>query len=488
MGNGASTGMTAAPATPAAQDSDGAKNATELFEEIDTDKNGLLSISELVAAAGKYSEDVSGAWPEERIRTVVMEHDGDGDGQLSKGEFRLVLTRLINQGLEEQLIAALSEARTNPAGLAQRICARKAHLKGKDYIPPQHGGKVAVPSKEGTKAIDEAVSYLRALPECLPAITQPTDSTALDALKLSAEDHLVDRGTLGRIGHRGSDGLHTADRMNRYGSFSGKSGECLWFGRLGATASTMVEDLVIDDGVASRGHRLCIFEPGYRVAAARVGTHSTFGAMAVIAFATAFEGNADAVTARRTRGPPQPVADAVGDEGDKTRWAKKLGSCGGCGQPIRGGAVVKIAKLGNYHKECFACTSCGDALFGVPYIIEARSPYCKACHVQLYSPTCAGCGEKIAGSGVTVGGAPYHKECKPLVSANQKKTTAAATTKRRSTSNADSKPASVKTASNVSKPCVKTAASSVSKPAGVKTSMMGARSGMGLMADYSALE
>ena len=174
-----------------------------------------------------------------------------------------------------------------------------------------------------------------------------------------------------------------------------------------------MKDLIIDDGVASRGHRLCIYDAAYRVAAARFGAHATFGAMAVIEFATAYEANAEAVAARRVGGAPKPIAGAAGDEGERTQWAAKLGDCAGCGQPIKGGAVVEIPKLGNFHKVCFACASCDGPLLGLPYIVETRAPYCKACHTQLFAPTCRGCSQKIAGGGVTVGGAPYHKECKP---------------------------------------------------------------------------
>lgn len=149
------------------------------------------------------------------------------------------------------------------------------------------------------------------------------------------------------------------------------------------------------------------------MAAARFGVHATFGAMAVVEFATEFEANAEAVAARREAGAPKPIAAAAGDAGERTQWAAKLGNCAGCGQPIKGGAVVEVPKLGNFHKVCFACASCDGTLLGLPYIVEARAPHCKACHTQLFAPTCRGCSQKIAGGGVMVGGAPYHKECKP---------------------------------------------------------------------------
>ncbi|KAL1529455.1 hypothetical protein AB1Y20_000402 [Prymnesium parvum] len=316
--------------------------------------------------------------------------------------------------LEEQLIAALSSARTNPAGLAERIEARAAHFQGQDYYPPHLGGKVCLPTKEGRSAVMEAVSFLRALRSALPPLKLPEGPAAAAALQLSAEDHLVDRAALGRVGHLGSDGSHAAERQSRYGRWSGKCGECLWFGRPGGTAAAIVEDLVIDDGVASRGHRHCVFDASYAVAAACVGAHPTFGAMAVIEFAASFEAEADAVAARRERGPPQPAFDA-GAAGDMTQWSSTLGECAGCKQAIKGGAVVEVG-LGKFHKLCFTCASCEATLVGIPYVTEARAPYCKACHVHLFAPLCSGCKTKIAGGGVTVGGVPFHRECKPAAS------------------------------------------------------------------------
>ena len=40
------------------------------------------------------------------------------------------------------------------------LSARLQHYKGKDYYPPERGGKVAVPSKEGKAAVQEALAFL----------------------------------------------------------------------------------------------------------------------------------------------------------------------------------------------------------------------------------------------------------------------------------------------------------------------------------------
>ena len=324
------------------------------------------------------------------------------------------------------LVAAISAARLDPAALAKCIRARLAAFKGKDYFPPEHGGKVAVATKEGKAAVEDALAFL-AKQAALPAITEPEDELALTGLRLSCEDHLVDRGTLGLVGHTGADGSSAAERVSRYGSLSGATGECLWFGRKSASAQRIVEDLVVDDGVLNRGHRLCIFEPRYAVAAAHLGEHRVFGKMAVIEFVSAggFEGaDAETVARRQATGPPQPVAPSTSSAAEQTQWSGSIGTCRGCGEPIRGGSVMEVATLGKYHKECFACAACATPLAGVPWrptpaerTDEPRAPYCESCHVAEFALECAGCGQKISGGYVKVGGTPYHKACKPAAAA-----------------------------------------------------------------------
>jgi len=132
--------------------------------------------------------------------------------------------------LEAAIIRAISSAREDPAAMSARLQARLAHYKGKDFFPPDRGGNVAVATKEGKAAVEDAIAFLRRQAPLAP-LSEPTTG---EGLKLSAEDHLVDRGTLGTVGHAGADGSSSSDRQTRYGTWTVKSGECLWFGRSGA--------------------------------------------------------------------------------------------------------------------------------------------------------------------------------------------------------------------------------------------------------------
>lgn len=175
-----------------------------------------------------------------------------------------------------------------------------------------------------------------------------------------------------------------------------------------------MEDLIVDDGVPTRGHRLGIFDEKYRVAGIAVGHHKVFGRMAALEFATEFVEDVEAMDSRRLLGPPKVAASArpgsaAAKQKINTQW-KDLGKCGGCGEAIHGGSVVEIPNLGKFHKDCFACAECKTPLTGVPYQAEKGKAYCKPCRLQLFGDACAKCGEKLE-AGVMSGGKKYHKAC-----------------------------------------------------------------------------
>jgi len=211
--------------------------------------------------------------------------------------------------VEAAVVEAISRARQDPKALATALKGRLPHFKGKEFYPPSGNGKLALPSKEGKTAVNDALAYLAGSGVAAGPVSNETGG----GMKLAAEDHAVDRGALGMIGHEGSDGSHAKDRLERYGKWTTKCGECLWFGREGTAAETIVEDLVVDDGVPDRGHRLCIFDPAYAVASAKIGPHKTFGTVVVIEFAGSFEDHPDSVAAVAplpspfpARSPPAP--------------------------------------------------------------------------------------------------------------------------------------------------------------------------------------
>jgi len=305
-------------------------------------------------------------------------------------------------GFELQVLHALSHARSNPKVVADALRNRLSDFKGQDYFPPDRGGKTAIVTKEGQVAVRDAISYLESV-----APLPPLAADCMQGLCLGAEDHLLDLGQRGAVGHQGADGSISSDRMSRYGTWSGKCGECLWFGRMGTSATQIVEDLIIDDGVMSRGHRLGIYDPAFREAGVRMGPHSTFGGCCVMDFASHYQDCDSKLIARVTEGPP---IVAAGRQPIKTQWS--LGECPGCKETIHGGSVMEA--LGHkWHADCFACQAqgCGQKLRGVSYLEHGGMPFCKDCFYSHFGDTCAGCGEKITGGVMKALDQTWCKDC-----------------------------------------------------------------------------
>ena len=307
--------------------------------------------------------------------------------------------------LEASVVEELSAVRADPAGLAARLKGRLPCYNSKnEYTVPGSAGKRLKPTKEGAAAVRDALAFLQKQP-ALPRL-----AASESGLLLAAADHVADRGACGQIGHTGSDGSSAIERQRRYGEVGGRSGECLWFGTEdGATAAQIVEDLVVDDGVPSRGHRLCIFEPAFALAAVRVGAHRTFGSMAAIEFAERYSPDEAAARERARSGPPV-APGAAGTTAHPpssagTQWSGQLGTCAGCGGRIEGGAVMEAkGGLGRFHKACFVCAACKAPLAGVPFRAQLGLPRCVPCHAREFGPWCKGCAAPIEGAVLTAGG------------------------------------------------------------------------------------
>ncbi|MFQ5631379.1 MAG: CAP domain-containing protein, partial [bacterium] len=179
--------------------------------------------------------------------------------------------------LEKEVAEEINLARQYPKRYALLLEKRKPYYHGKSYTLP---GKVTIMTKEGVKALDEAVRFLRKAKPLKPMHYSKGMSQA-------AKDHVKDQGPTGKLAHTGTDGSQPWDRVSRFGKWQVTVGENIAYGD--KTARDIVIGLIVDDGVPGRGHRKNIFNPEFRVIGVAFGYHKKYGTMCVIDFAGGFE-------------------------------------------------------------------------------------------------------------------------------------------------------------------------------------------------------
>lgn len=169
--------------------------------------------------------------------------------------------------------------RTDPKSFIPDLTAMKAHFGGTDgklYSPP---GQTAIMTQEGVVPVDEAIAFLNT-------------TAAIDALEwdqylgFAAKDLAVAQGPTGETGHTSpaSDGSTTmATRIDKYGQFIATIGENIAYGTAGGRQ--IVLQLIIDDGVPSRGHRTNIFKAAYKYLGAFTANHTVYRTETVIDYA-----------------------------------------------------------------------------------------------------------------------------------------------------------------------------------------------------------
>ncbi|HYX28218.1 MAG TPA: CAP domain-containing protein, partial [Pyrinomonadaceae bacterium] len=143
---------------------------------------------------------------------------------------------------ETDLLNEINQARAHPQIYAGYLEKLKPLFKGKEYRTET----VAVQTQEGWDAVEDAIKFMTAA-EPLP----PFDAS--QGLCLAALSHVKDQSGTGATGHAGADSMMIEQRVKPFGSWSGDIGENLVYGDLAARERILT--WLIDDGVASRGHR-----------------------------------------------------------------------------------------------------------------------------------------------------------------------------------------------------------------------------------------
>ena len=184
--------------------------------------------------------------------------------------------------IEKDIILEMNKVRSNPRRYAELyIKPRLNFFNGRNYSVP---GQIPMVTQEGASAVNESVNVLsraRSVDLLLPEL----------GLSLAAKALVSDQSRTGQTGHTGSDRSTTETRMRRYGVFGGSwtFGENIAYGS--TSARDIVCDLLIDDGVPSRGHRENIMSGSFRQTGVAYGTHPRYRTMSVITYANGYRSN-----------------------------------------------------------------------------------------------------------------------------------------------------------------------------------------------------
>lgn len=178
---------------------------------------------------------------------------------------------------EKDIVYEMNEVRTRPKKYAQNVV--KPLLKFYQGKRLQMPGQTTLLTQEGVHPAKELYAFLmKATPVGTLSPSSPLSS--------AAQYHAEEQSKTGRTGHGSADGTDSFQRIERFGAFLGSVGENISYGS--ETAVQIVLQLLIDDGVASRGHRKNIMNASYKVCGLGFRKHKKWRYVAVIDYATQF--------------------------------------------------------------------------------------------------------------------------------------------------------------------------------------------------------
>ena len=183
----------------------------------------------------------------------------------------------LDYNLGTQVLAEINLARTEPRTYAGFLREFRRQFRGKYYVLP--GSTTRIQTSEGVTAVDEAIKFLSRV-KPLPPLSWS------DGLVAAAAELAEEQGRSGVTGHTGRQSHGVRERIERHGKWDRQIGENIGYGPRGSR--NMVMQLIIDDGVPDRGHRINTFSAAFNTAGVACGPHPRFGNMCVVDFAGGF--------------------------------------------------------------------------------------------------------------------------------------------------------------------------------------------------------
>ncbi|MFN8674005.1 MAG: CAP domain-containing protein [Candidatus Sericytochromatia bacterium] len=179
--------------------------------------------------------------------------------------------------IEKDILLATNMVRTNPS------------LFAKEYIEPlldKFDGNILVLENKRILTQEGKSSYLEAI-EFLKKQVPVNILEFSNGIRKASLDHVNDTGPKGLTQHEGSNKSTPWERLEKYGEWSGEISENISFGT--DDGIRVVIDLVTDDGVSDRGHRINILDPKVKYVGIACGPHSSYGIMCVQDFTSFYK-------------------------------------------------------------------------------------------------------------------------------------------------------------------------------------------------------
>ena len=171
-----------------------------------------------------------------------------------------------------------NQLRTNPKSFIPILTEEMNQIDAGGVI--RAPGKIGMRTKEGKKAWQEAINFLNN--------QNPVKALKLsNGLSLACKDHVQDQGPRGTAGNKGSDGSDELQRMNRHGTWKSTAAENISYGH--DNGKDVIKALLVDDGVAARGHRKNLFDNAFGATGMFSGPHKNYRMMTCIDYAGAFK-------------------------------------------------------------------------------------------------------------------------------------------------------------------------------------------------------
>ncbi|CAD8126105.1 unnamed protein product [Paramecium sonneborni] len=228
--------------------------------------------------AGEYQEN--NQIENEDKDNIQKQQQKDSDSNIQSKQQKSTLKDQLKYSSTNISIEAfeyLNQVRQDPKRAISQIKELITYFKGFVLYKP---GEIPLQTNEGPQALQELIQYLEQ--------QQPQPLLTFErGLEQACIDHINDIGPKGICGHEGSKGQTLINRIQKYGQFNGLVGENISFGQ--KTGQDVILQLLIDDGVSSRGHRQNCFNSQFTMVGIASGNHSQYETLCVLDFAKDFK-------------------------------------------------------------------------------------------------------------------------------------------------------------------------------------------------------